>query len=150
MIDSRFAVLGVKVLTSLLQTDCSSLWPNNWSLYLCPCDRQETSFKVLCLERGLLSWKAASQFMSMQNTLDCGHWQLSSSSFSFIADLLFGSFWRLLPDRGRDFILINSCLHSWSWDLWLLWDGSKWLSRLVQINNELFQINAELVKTSSL
>ena len=38
----------------------------------------------------------------------------------------------------------HSCLYSWSWDLQLFWNGSKWLSSLVQINNVLFQINAEL------
>ena len=51
--------------------------------------------------KSCISNTAASQLMLMWNTPDCGHWYMSSSSFSFIADLPLDGFWLTLdhPDQ---------------------------------------------------
>ena len=90
MPDNTSGVLRWRASPSLLQTYCCSLWPNN-SVFVSSdlrvfhqmviSSKIQSSFKVPQLEQGLLSLTADSQLMLMQNTLDCGHCHLSSSSF---------------------------------------------------------------------
>ena len=155
--------LGLKASPSLLQTYfCSVFLPSDHRTFLQKAFKLEWSFKVLLLEEELPSSWILSAHADIK---PCGHWQLCSSSFSFIQTcflMILG--WLLtiltnglsaagdslcfLPDGGSNTTGPWTLFWQIILDLKLLWNGSKWLSDLFKSMICFFQIFAELLRFS--